>query len=161
MPDDRLSAASAGSLHAGAYDRDMSMDDSTHDGRIQLTVPAYPQFVRVVRLTAAGALSLGSYSMRFVDDTRAALSEACAMVMGEVGHPGTIIVTVDQREDEIEVEVCGEFASAPRREPASDDLSERLLEPLVDRYEIDLAHDRLWFLKASVDGPDDQPIAKA
>ena len=57
--------------------------------------------------------------------------------------------------------MCGEFASAPRREPASDDLSERLLEPLVDRYEIDLAHDRLWFLKASVDGPDDQPIAKA
>ena len=127
----------------------MPMEEPTHDGTIELTVPAYPQFVRVVRLTAAGALSLGGFSMRFVDDVRAALSEACALVMGEVGHPGTITVVLTVGDDRLEAEVCGNFTSKPRRDPTADRLSERLLEPLVDHYDIELEQDRLRFVKAA------------
>jgi hypothetical protein len=127
------------------------MDDSNHEGTVRLTVPAYPEFVRVVRLTAAGALSLGAYSMRFVDDVRAALSEACALVIGDVGHPGTLDARLEIDGDRLWVEVCGEFADPPTHDAAADRLSERLLEPLVDQYEIDLGRDRVQFSKVHRD----------
>ena len=123
-----------------------------HRGRIDSRCPHIPQFVRVVRLTAAGALSLGAYSMRFVDDVRAALSEACALVIGEVGHPGTLDARLDIDGDRLWVEVCGEFATPPARDAAADRLSERLLEPLVDHYDIDLGRDRVQFSKVHRDG---------
>ena len=129
----------------------MPMDDSNHEGTVRLSVPAYPEFVRVVRLTAAGALSLGAYSMRFVDDVRAALSEACALVIGDVGHPGTLDARLEIDGDRLWVEVCGDFASPPTRDAAADRLSERLLEPLVDQYEIDLGRDRVQFSKVHRD----------
>lgn len=112
-----------------------------------LSVPSYPHFIRVARLTVAGALSLGDFSMRFVDDVRAALSESCALVMGQVGHPGEITVVVDMGDDQIDVEVTGIFATPPVRDQASDRLSERLLEPLVDHYRLDLDRQRLTFSK--------------
>lgn len=125
----------------------MTTDDSNHDGRVLLSVPSYPHFIRVVRLTAAGALSLGDYSIRFVDDVRAALSESCALVMGQIGHPGKITVAIVMSDGAVDVEVAGNFATSPTRDAASDQLSERLLEPLVERYSLDLDHHRLTFSK--------------
>lgn len=125
----------------------MTVDESTENGRVRLTVPSYPHFIRVIRLTAAGALSLGDYSIRFVDDVRAALSESCALVMGQVGHAGEITVVLDMRDERIDVEVAGMFATPPMRDYAADRLSERLLEPLVDHFSIDLDHNRLTFAK--------------
>lgn len=125
----------------------MTTDGSNHRDEVRLVVPSYPHFIRVIRLTAAGALSLGDYSVRFVDDVRAALSESCALVMGQIGHPGDLAVAIIMGEDRIEVEVTGEFVTPPERDAASDRLSERLLEPLVDQYIVDLDHHRLTFSK--------------
>lgn len=114
-----------------------------------MSLPADPGWVRVVRLAAAGALSLYDFSADFVDDIRAALAEGCALVIGDGDHGGLVEVVLSIDGLQVRVEICGRFDAAPARTTVADRLSERLLEPLVDVHRVDLDRNLVAFVKAA------------
>lgn len=114
---------------------------------IELSVPAALRFVRVLRLTAAGVLSLRPFDVEFVDDVRAAIGEACALVLGEHGAPGTLHLELRADDDCVSVVISGRFTGPVERTADDDELSELLLRPLVDTQRIDLRHACVSFEK--------------
>jgi hypothetical protein len=114
---------------------------------LEITVPAALRYVRVLRLAAAGTLSLSDLDVDFVDDVRSAVGEAAALALGEHGAPGTLRLHLRSSDDCVEVEVEGTFARQPERTTEEDDLSRHLLGPLVDHYTVDVRNARVTFSK--------------
>lgn len=114
---------------------------------IEISVPAALRFVRVLRLSAAGVLSLREFDVDFVDDVRAAIGEACALVLGEHGAPGMLHLNLRCDDSCVAVVITGRFTGPVEREADDDELSELLLRPLVDVQDVDLRHARVSFEK--------------
>ena len=114
---------------------------------LEITVPAALRHVRVLRLAAAGTLSLLDLDVDFVDDVRSAIGEAAALALGEHGAPGSLRLRLTANERCVSVEVKGRFTRRPERATAEDDLSRHILGPLVDRYTVDLSSARVTFEK--------------
>lgn len=114
---------------------------------LEVTVPAALRYVRVLRLAAAGTLSLQDLDVEFVDEVRSAIGEAAALVLGEHGAPGSLRLHLRSSGECVEVTVEGTFTHKPERAEDEDDLSKHILGPLVDRFTVDLRGSRVTFEK--------------
>lgn len=114
---------------------------------LEITVPAALRYVRVLRLAAAGTLSLLDLDVAFVDEVRSAIGEAAALVLGEHGAPGSLHLCVRSSDGCVEVELRGTFSHQPERAAEEDDFSRHILGPLVDEFTVDLQHSRVTFEK--------------
>ena len=121
------------------------IDDEIEE--LEITVPAALRYVRVLRLAAAGTLSLLDLDVAFVDDVRSAIGEAAALALGEHGAPGSLHLRLRTSADCVSVEVQGRFTRRPERTIEEDDLSRHILGPLVDHYTVDLRSARVTFEK--------------
>lgn len=108
-------------------------------------VPAELRQVRVLRLVVAGTLSMHGFGVDVIDDVRSAVDESCALVLGDGGAPGRLCLTLHCAPTGVSAVIQGDFEMSPDRAPADDLLSERVLKPFVDRYEVDLARHRVTF----------------
>lgn len=117
------------------------------DEELEVTVPAALRYVRVLRLAAAGALSLQDLDVEFVDEVRSAIGEAAALVLGEHGAPGSLHLHIRSSSECVEVMVEGTFNHMPERAEEEDDLSKHILGPLVDHFTVDLRGSRVTFEK--------------
>ena len=122
------------------------IDDDEID-ELEITVPAALRYVRVLRLAAAGTLSLSDLDVGFVDDVRSAIGEAAALALGDHGAPGTLHLHLRNSGGCVEVEVTGAFDRQPARTSEEDDLSRHILGPLVDHHTVDLPNSRVTFVK--------------
>ncbi len=111
-------------------------DVSAQVDEVKLSLPALPEYARIVRLTAAGLASRLGFTYDEVEDLRIAVGEACSHLLGVDGRDGTLIVTYHLGPDQITIEAEGDFADGDVEDP-SGDLSAQILEAVVDEHQLD------------------------
>ncbi|MBM7644680.1 serine/threonine-protein kinase RsbW [Scopulibacillus daqui] len=75
---------------------------------IELTIPAKPEFVGVVRLTISGIANRMGYTYEDIEDIKIAVSEACTNAVNHAyreDEDGKISLKIDSFEDRIEIMV--------------------------------------------------------
>ena len=113
-------------------------------GDVRLVVPASPEYLRLVRLTAAGLASRLGFTFDEVEDLRIAVDELCFHLLGDAddgaSNPSgaqdedrTMDLVYSAGSDSITITGrTGLSGSIP--EPS--DLSEQILDALVDEHEV-------------------------
>lgn len=100
---------------------------------VRLTVPALPEYLRLVRLTAAGLASRMGFTFDEVEDLRIAVDELCHLLIGD-GDSSRVMELRYSSADEV-VSIEG-FAKHPGAPPRPNELSQQILSALVDEHEI-------------------------
>lgn len=103
-------------------------------GEVRLTVPAAPEFLRLVRLTAAGLASRMGFTFDEVEDLRIAVDELCFLLLGDGDPERTVDLHYSAGPDSITIEGHTELSGPP---PEPSELSEQILGALVDEHEVD------------------------
>jgi len=108
--------------------------------RVELSVPARPELMFLVRMTAAAVASRADFGYDQIEDLRLAIDELCLAVCGEDPTEGRLQLLFKWTDDAIEV--VGLYDPEDDRavklsgQPASE-LSERILDALVDEHGAD------------------------
>lgn len=102
---------------------------------VRLAVPAMPEFLRLVRVTAAGLGSRLGFNYDQVEDLRLAIDELCFGLTGANGRPGTVHVRFLVDDDTLVVVAEGNFDD-DRETPPESEWSKVILSALVDDYEL-------------------------
>lgn len=111
---------------------------------VELSVPATPEFLRLVRVTAAGLGSRLGFSYDQVEDLRLAIDELCFSLTGASGRPGSVHVRFLVADDTLEVVAAGLFDDG-RGAPPESEWSKVILAALVDSYELAAGADNPGF----------------
>lgn len=127
-----------------------------HD-QITLTLPAAPEFVRVARLTSAGLATRAGMGYDEVEDLRIAVGEACSLLIGAGTRQGSLTLTFDLGPDAIQVSIDGALAGDPPGDDEDTDLSDQILDAVVDEHGVELADDRVWVIKQHAVTSDPDP----
>jgi Histidine kinase-like ATPase domain len=112
--------------------------DQLRGGDVRLVVPAAPEYLRLVRLTAAGLASRLGFTFDEVEDLRIAVDELCFHLLGDADdeppdEPRTMDLIYSAGPDSITITgQTGLTGSVP--EPS--ELSEQILDALVDEHEV-------------------------
>lgn len=119
------------------------------DLRVELSLPATPDMLRLVGLTASGLASRIGLSFHEVDDLRLSLDQVCHALVGS-GRPATLHLAygVDARGIEVEGSLVGTDGYVPPK-PRLSALGRRLLASLVDAHEVraEAGHASVWLRK--------------
>ena len=116
-------------------------------GDVRLVVPASPEYLRLVRLTAAGLASRLGFTFDEVEDLRIAVDELCFQLLGGAGNGHGEGDGDPSRADELRTMDLTYSAGADSITitgrtgltgpvPAPSDLSEQILDALVDEHEV-------------------------
>ena len=114
-------------------------DDLRTGGDVRLVVPAAPEYLRLVRLTAAGMASRLGFTFDEVEDLRIAVDELCFHLLGDVDdelppdEPRTMDLVYSAGSDYIVITGRTGLSGAV---PEPSDLSEQILDALVDEHEV-------------------------
>ena len=111
---------------------------------VRLAVPATPEFLRLARVTATGLASRLGFTFDEVEDLRLAIDELCFALIGTKGRDGAVNLRYEILPDALQVQGEGAFNGGPSV-PALTDLSERILDALVDEHELSLDDGRPSF----------------
>jgi len=120
--------------HNGVEERDEQLRTG---GDVRLVVPASPEYLRLVRLTAAGMASRLGFTFDEVEDLRIAVDELCFHLLGETDDP-----PADDRTMDLIYSAGTDFISITGRTglsgevPEPSELSEQILDALVDEHEV-------------------------
>ncbi len=107
---------------------------------VRLTVPRSLEYVRLVRLTAAGFASRLGYDVEEIDDVRRAVDELASIIV-ETGTGGDLEVGFRVAGGVLIVE-----GSAPAEiPPLVDELAHQILAVVVSVHDTGLESDRAWF----------------
>ncbi|MFZ5974560.1 MAG: hypothetical protein ACOYU3_04010 [Bacillota bacterium] len=101
---------------------------------VTLRIPAQPEYLLVVRLTAAGLANRMGFNVEEIEDVKAAVAEACIMLMNQPWAIDGITLDFILSKDTFQAtaKAQGE-ASKTMEEPENDnDLSRYLLQALMD-----------------------------
>jgi serine/threonine-protein kinase RsbW len=109
-------------------------------GDVRLVVPAAPEYLRLVRLTAAGLASRLGFTFDEVEDLRIAVDELCFHLLGDAGNGGDL--AGDARTMDLiysagdgSITITGRTGSTGGV-PKPSELSEQILDALVDEHEV-------------------------
>lgn len=112
----------------------MGSEAQQTQGDVRLVVPAAPEYLRLVRLTAAGLASRMGFTFDEVEDLRIAVDELCFLLVEHGELERTMELRYWSGADSITIE--GHTALAgPAPEP--NELSEQILSALVDDHAVD------------------------
>jgi serine/threonine-protein kinase RsbW len=117
-------------------------------GDVRLVVPAAPEYLRLVRLTAAGLASRLGFTFDEVEDLRIAVDELCFHLLGdddeaEAAADGrTMDLTYSAAADSITI--TGQ-TGASGAVPEPSELSVQILDALVDEHEVGNADGMVMF----------------
>jgi hypothetical protein len=103
---------------------------------VRLAVPATPEFLRLARVTAAGLASRLGFTFDEVDDLRLAIDELCFALIGAAGRTGTVELRYRLQDEGLEVFGTGHFEGNDLNKAELTDLSELILDALVDEHEL-------------------------
>lgn len=109
-------------------------------GDVRLVVPASPEYLRLVRLTAAGMASRLRFTFDEVEDLRIAVDELCFHLLGT--DNGADIPPVEDRTMELIYSADTDSITITGRTglsgalPEPSELSEQILDALVDEHEV-------------------------
>jgi hypothetical protein len=131
--------------------------DVIEDGEfdhIELSIPAQPVLLHLVRMTAGVVAARADLGLDEVEDLRLAVDELCLPFMGPEGHPGRLLVRYGWDSETIEISCTltaedegTDIAAVPvvgaavtgrpvkgQAERLRDELSSQILEALVDEH---------------------------
>jgi hypothetical protein len=134
------------------HERTERDDKLGRGGDVRLVVPAAPEYLRLVRLTAAGLASRLGFTFDEVEDLRIAVDELSFHLLGEAdpdddgsdpsGEPRTMDLTYSAAADSITI--TGRTGSNGVV-PQPSELSEQILDALVDEHEVGKDGDKIMF----------------
>ena len=116
-------------------------------GDVRLVVPASPEYLRLVRLTAAGLASRLGFTFDEVEDLRIAVDELCFHLLGGADDdPSDDSRTMDlvYSASPDSITITGR-TGLPGAVPETSDLSEQILDALVDEHEVSGSDGTLTF----------------
>jgi serine/threonine-protein kinase RsbW len=107
-------------------------------GDVRLVVPASPEYLRLVRLTAAGLASRLGFTFDEVEDLRIAVDELCFHLLGDADDAPpddnrTMDLTYSAGPDSITITGSTGLSGGV---PEPSELSEQILDALVDEHEV-------------------------
>lgn len=108
-------------------------------GDVRLVVPAAAEYLRLVRLTAAGLASRLGFTFDEVEDLRIAVDELCFHLLGESDDE---IPSADARTMDLVYSAAEDCITITGRTgltgavPETSELSEQILDALVDEHEV-------------------------
>ncbi|MHB8681542.1 MAG: ATP-binding protein [Acidimicrobiales bacterium] len=122
----------------------VTQGDVLHErDRVELSLPARPDLLFLVRMTAAAVASRADFGYDQIEDLRLAIDELCLTICGEDATEGRIQLLFKWGDDAVEVVGLYDHAAdgGARRDlsiaqPANE-LSERILDALVDEHGTD------------------------
>ena len=99
---------------------------------VSINIPASPEYIRVVRLVAAGLASRLRFTIDEIDDLKIAVDELSAYLTGAQGRQGDLRIEFMVYEDRIEIRGLGDLAPGQKVRTELTDMSRMILETLVD-----------------------------
>ena len=109
-------------------------------GDVRLVVPAAPEYLRLVRLTAAGMASRLRFTFDEVEDLRIAVDELCFHLLGSddaeeipIDEDRTMELVYSANADSITITGRTGLSGGL---PEPSELSEQILDALVDEHEV-------------------------
>jgi serine/threonine-protein kinase RsbW len=118
---------------------DLSIDTSRD---VHLVVPASAEYLRLVRLTAAGLASRMGFTFDEVEDLRIAVDELCFLLVGDGEMDRTMELRYSSGEGSISIVGHTRLPGPP---PEPNELSEQILSALVDEHEVTAGGDEVSF----------------
>ena len=133
------------------------MESSAGTTSVDLSIPVRADLVVLARLAAATLASRVGFGVEDIEDLRLAVEELCLSVVGSGDDDGRLHLNYECEGDAITVTCRYEADGAPSgaRLGASDDLSLRILDALVDDHGHELRDHRpsAWLSKRRSDAP--------
>jgi hypothetical protein len=102
---------------------------------VRLVVPAAPEFLRLIRLTAAALGSRLGFTYDEVEDLRIAIDELCFTLIGTAGRAGQLVLQYSMRAEGLAVEGLGQFEDDDWT-PIVSPISQQILSSVVDDHEV-------------------------
>ena len=107
-------------------------EPATLQTSMQLTLPAEPQLLRIVRLVASGLASLADCDLDTAEEVRVAADELVAALM-EAGTGHDVTIDLELRGDLLVIDAATELPDG--RSLDVDPLSDRILDAVATRHE--------------------------
>src|SRR5258708_38662054 len=129
-------------LRPGARSRGRAMQSTLRGEMVRLSLPASPDYVRIVRLAASGIATNLGFDVDELDDLRVAVGELVNLTL-EVCKPETleVLFTIDGKELRVE----GSAPAADGRVVELDTLTRQILDAFLDAYTIEITDGRVSF----------------
>lgn len=115
-------------------------------GVMTLTIPAAPEHVRLARLLAGGLAAQCNFNVDEIEDVRIAVDEGCHALIGDRSGVGAITITCAQDEQVLRIEGWADAELSAGRELAYAELSEAILDAVVDTHELLTRDGQLGFV---------------
>lgn len=118
-------------------------DGAALSNRVELAIPARPELLFLARMTAAAVASRADFAYDRIEDLRLALDELCLTLLQESSARSRLHLVLSWSHDTVEVVATlqdAEDASGGQEVeerislPGSAELSERILDALVDSH---------------------------
>lgn len=100
--------------------------------RISIVIPASPEYLRVVRLVAAGLAARLRFTIDDIEDLKIAVDELSAYLTGAQGRDGSLTIVFGIDGDRIEIEGEGSFAPGQKVRAELTELSRMILATVAD-----------------------------
>jgi serine/threonine-protein kinase RsbW len=118
------------------------MQSTLRGEAVRLSLPASPEYVRIVRLAASGIATNLGFDVDELDDLRVAVGELTNLTL-EVCKPGTLDVVFTVEGNVFNIEASAPAADGGRVE--LDGLTRQILDAFLDTYKIEIGDGRVWF----------------
>ena len=106
--------------------------------KVNIRIPASPEYVQVVRLIASGLANRLGFTLDDIEDLKIAVDELCAYLTGAQGREGEIEITFAIGDDRIEITGSGRFGAGIKVRTELTQLSQMILDTVVDAATLDL-----------------------
>jgi hypothetical protein len=106
--------------------------------KINIRIPASPEYIQVVRLIASGLANRLEFTLDDIEDLKIAVDELCAYLTGAQGREGEIEITFTIGDDRIEITGSGRFTAGIKVRTELTQLSQMILDTVVDTATLDL-----------------------
>lgn len=99
---------------------------------VAIRIPASPEYLRVIRLVAAGLAARLKFTLEDIDDLKIAVDELSAYLTGSRGHDAVLEVRFDVHVDRIEITGTAKSPSGGVASTELSGFSRQILETVVD-----------------------------
>jgi serine/threonine-protein kinase RsbW len=109
---------------------------------VRMEIPAKPDYILAVRLAVSAVAERAGFNIEDIEDLKVAAAEACMLLLA--GHAGALDITVTVKDGlQIEASAAGDTRETENGADETGDLSQYLLEALVDNCEFKRETDEL------------------
>jgi serine/threonine-protein kinase RsbW len=107
---------------------------------ISISIPASPEYLKVVRLIVSGLASRLGFTIDDIEDLKIAVDELSAYLTGAQGREGTLDIGFEMHDDRIDITGAGNFTAGTKVRTDLTDMSKMILETVVDTASLDLSN---------------------